>query len=75
MAESEAREERDALYYMVKWPMAAPGDSYKAGEKYHWLVAALAWLVPGLPRAVGRLLVGPVMATVNYYLARKRASA
>lgn len=75
MAGSEAKEARGALYYMVKWPMAAPGDSYKAGEKYHWLVATLAWLVPGLPRAIGRLLIGPVMATINYYSARKRASA
>lgn len=63
--------EKGALFYLIKWPLRAPVDAYRAGEKYHLLLAVLAFFLPGIPWGLLRIPLGVVGATYCWYAAMK----
>lgn len=67
----ETSDVKSALFYLVRWPLSAPWDAWRAGEGHHKLTRILAWLVPGLPVLGARLIVGPLLATWYYYRSRR----
>lgn len=58
-------EAKHTIDYMVSWPLAAPGDAYRAGKEYHLIVGIVVSLL-GIPWIPARFLVGTGAATYNY---------
>lgn len=70
MLKGETSDIQSALTYLIRWPLSAPIDAWKAGENHSILTRLLVSLIPGLPVLGARFFVGPLLATWHYYRSR-----
>lgn len=70
MVKGETSDITSTLSYLIRWPLTAPLDAWRAGEGHHVLTRLLVAIFPGLPLIGARFLVGPFLAAWQYYRAQ-----